>query len=142
MISTFQIKSNFQGDLPKEFFPLISLFQLSMHVRTLHQITEKNTHVTEYYLWLYSLIQSICPGILTEEDSSDVGRKIWNFIQDLNPWVIKIISDCWHFLISRLIIFRCQFYGKRNVIFMIFLVYEQIFVLSFLVGFRSFQQLV
>ena len=76
MIIMFPIKSNFQGDLPKKFFPLISLFQLSMRLRTLHQITEKNAHVTEYYLWLYSLIQSICPGILTGEDSSDVGRKI------------------------------------------------------------------
>ena len=47
-----------------------------MHLRTLHQITEKNTHVTEYYLWLYSLIQSICPGILIGEGSSDVGTKI------------------------------------------------------------------
>ena len=36
----------------------------------------------------------------------------------------------------------CQFYGKRNVIFVFFLVCERVFVLIFLVGFRNFQYLI
>ena len=56
MNDKFPTESNFQGDLLKEFFPLISLFQLSMHLNlfhltmhliTLHQISAGNTHVAD-----------------------------------------------------------------------------------------------
>ena len=66
MTDRFATENNFQGDLSKEFFSLVSLFQLSMHLRTHHQIDVRNTHVAEY-LWLYSLIQSTCPGVTREK---------------------------------------------------------------------------
>ena len=47
----------------KEFSPT-SLFQLSIHLKTLHQINAGNTHV---------VIQSSCPGVLTGENYMDVG---------------------------------------------------------------------
>ena len=143
MIDRFPTESNFQSDLWKEFFPLISLFQLSMHLRNLNLINKRNNYVVEY-LWLYSLIQSTTHGVLIEESCIGVGTNIWSFIQDLNKrlylplfwpsfwtliiwpdkfvevkftWVIKIISDCWSFLISRLItltkilaVFCCCYY--------------------------------
>ena len=105
----------------KNFSLSVSLFQVSMH---LHQTNAKNTHMAEY-LWLYSLIQSTCPGLLIRENYIGVGTNIWSFIQDPWPylslfwpsfwvyviftWVIKIISDCWCFLISRMITFRNNF---------------------------------
>ena len=47
MTDRFPTESNFQGDLSKEFSSLITLFQLSMHLRTLHQINVRNTQVAE-----------------------------------------------------------------------------------------------
>ena len=72
-------------DLWKECFHLISLSQLSMHLRTtLHQINAGNNHVTEYhvteYFWLYLLIQSACPGELTGENYIGVGDKYLELI--------------------------------------------------------------
>ena len=62
MTDRFPTENNFQGDLSKEFFSLVSLFQLSMHH---HQINVRNTYVAEY-LRFYSLIQSTCPGVTGE----------------------------------------------------------------------------
>ena len=61
MTDRFPTENNFQGDLSKEFFSLVSLF----HLRTHHQINVRNTYVAEY-LRLYSLIQSTCPGVTGE----------------------------------------------------------------------------
>ena len=47
MTSRFTTKSNIQGDLSKEFFPLIHLFQLQMHQRALHQINVRDTLTAE-----------------------------------------------------------------------------------------------
>ena len=44
-----------------EFFPVISFSQLSMHLRTLHQINAKNTCVAEN---LHFIMKSSCPGVL------------------------------------------------------------------------------
>ena len=46
-----------------------------MHLRTLHQINARNTHVAKY-LWLYSLIQSTCHGVLTGENYIGVRTNI------------------------------------------------------------------
>ena len=64
MMDRFPTESDFQADLPREFFPLISVFQLSMHLRTLHQINARNAHVAE---------QSTCPGLLAGENYIGVG---------------------------------------------------------------------
>ena len=45
MTDKFPTKSNFQGDLFKEFFSLISFFQLFMHLGALQKIKARNTHV-------------------------------------------------------------------------------------------------
>ena len=58
-------ESNFQGDMSKEFFSLRSLFQLSTHLRTLHQI-----NVVEN---LHFIMQLTCPGALTGENYIGVG---------------------------------------------------------------------
>ena len=47
MIDRFPIESKFQVDPLKEFYPLISLFQLSVYLITLHQINAKVNHVAE-----------------------------------------------------------------------------------------------
>ena len=48
MTDRFPTESTFQGDLSKELFPLISLFQLYLHLKTLYQISVRNTHVAEW----------------------------------------------------------------------------------------------
>ena len=75
MTDRFPTESNFQSDLWKEFFPLISLFQLSMYLRNLNLINERNNYVAEY-LWLYSLIQSTSHGALLGESCIGVGTNI------------------------------------------------------------------
>ena len=47
MTDRFPTDSNFQGHLSKFFFALISLFQLSMYLRTLRQINARKTRVAE-----------------------------------------------------------------------------------------------
>ena len=47
MIDRLPIESKFQVDPLKEFYPLISLFQLSVYLTTLHQINAKVNHVAE-----------------------------------------------------------------------------------------------
>ena len=56
--------SNFQDDLLKQFFPLISLFQLYMHLKIIYQINALNTYVAEN---LQLITQSTFPGVLTGE---------------------------------------------------------------------------
>ena len=70
MVNRFLIEGNFQVDLSKEFYPLITLFQLQMHLRTLHQINSRNTHVADN---LHFIMQSACSGVLTEENYIGVG---------------------------------------------------------------------
>ena len=65
MTDRLPTESSFQGDISKYFFFLINLFQLSIHLRTLHQISTRNTHVAEN---LYFRMQSTCPGLLTGEN--------------------------------------------------------------------------
>ena len=47
MIDRFPIESKFQVDPLKEFYPLISLFQLSVYLITLRQSNAKVNHVAE-----------------------------------------------------------------------------------------------
>ena len=53
-------------------------------------------------------------------------------------------SNCWCYLTFSLhsLFITCQFYCNRNVIYIFFLVYEWMFVLTFLVGSHSFQYLI
>ena len=44
-------------------------------IKTLHQLNARNTHVAEY-LWLCSVIQSTCPGLLTGENYIGAGTNI------------------------------------------------------------------
>ena len=90
MIDRFTTESNLQGNLSKEFFPLISLLQLSMHLRNLHQINTRNTHLTEY-LRLYSLIQLI-HYTNNRMKLCWCWKNIWSFIQDLHP---GLYLTCW-----------------------------------------------
>ena len=46
-----------------------------VHLRTLHQINERDTRVAKY-LWLYSIIQSTCPGVLIGKHCIVVGANI------------------------------------------------------------------
>ena len=46
-----------------------------VHLRTLHQINERDTRVAKY-LWLYSTIQSTCPGVLIGKHCIVVGANI------------------------------------------------------------------
>ena len=68
MADSFPTESTFQGDLSKEFFPLIRLFQLYLNLKTLHEISTKNTHVAEN---LKFIMQSTFPGVLTEKHCID-----------------------------------------------------------------------
>ena len=43
-----------------------------MHLKTLHQINAKNTHVAE---GLHFIMQSTCPEVLTGENYIGVGKK-------------------------------------------------------------------
>ena len=79
MIGRFPAEINFQGEIT-------SLFQLSMCLRTLHQINARNIHAAQY-LWLCSLIQSTCPGVFRGENYIGVGTNISvieALLQDLN----------------------------------------------------------
>ena len=70
MTNRFPTESNFQVDLLLKVFPLITLFQLSMHLRTLHQINERNTHVPEN---LYFIMESTGHRVITGENYIDAG---------------------------------------------------------------------
>ena len=68
-----------------KYFPLQKVcfsYQLSLHLRTPHQINTRNTHAVECLL-LYSLIQSTWPAVLTGEHYIGFGTNIWSF-KDLN----------------------------------------------------------
>ena len=66
-------KTNFQGDLSKEFFLLLSLFYLSMHLKTLYQINARNAHMAEN---LQLIMQSTFSGVLTGENCVGIGTRL------------------------------------------------------------------
>ena len=56
--------ANLQDNLLKQFVPLISFFQLYMHLKIIYQINALNTHVAGN---LQFIMQSNFPGVLTGE---------------------------------------------------------------------------
>ena len=70
MIDWFPTESNFQGYLFKEFlFEFVSFINASKNFSP--------NKCNEYsYLWLHSLIQSSCPGVLTGKFYIGVGTNI------------------------------------------------------------------
>ena len=76
-----------------------------MDLRTIDKKNARNTHAAEY-LWLYSLIQSTCPGVLTEENHIGVGTNISRFIHKMRIYDsinrFEYNSECSSFVLINL----------------------------------------
>ena len=94
MTDRFQTTSNLQGGFSKDFFPLITLFQLLMHLTTVYQINAKNTHVAEN---LQSIMQSIFPGVLKGKNFISVGTILEAQDLSLSATILTFILSAHHF---------------------------------------------